>query len=157
MKLYEINAAIEGCIDLETGEIKSPDLLNDLQMERKEKLANIALLAKNKAAEAMVLKEEEQSFKRRRMAAEATLQWCRDTLARELAGEKMEDERKRFSITYRNSKAVNLLDVTKIPDSFLKQVARESLVDKAAIKAAIENGETVPGAEIVERQNIQIR
>jgi len=157
MKLYEINAAIEGCIDMETGEIKSPDLLNDLQMERREKLANIALLAKNKAAEVKALREEETSFKRRRQAAETTLQWCRDTLARELSGEKMEDEKKRFSITYRTSKAVNLLNVTEIPDIYLKQVARESLVDKAAIKAAIENGETVPGAEIVERQNIQIR
>jgi len=157
MKLYEINQAIEAAIDMETGEIINPDLLADLQMERREKLANIALLAKNKAAEVKVLKEEEQSFKRRRMAAESTLQWCKETLERELAGETLRDDKQRFTVSYRNSKAVNLIDAKLIPEEFRKPVTESMLINKAAILDALKAGETVPGAEMIERKSIQIR
>lgn len=38
-KLYEINAAIEECIDMETGEIIAPERLEALKMDRHEKTA----------------------------------------------------------------------------------------------------------------------
>ena len=62
MKLYEIDAAIMECIDLETGEIVDADRLTALQMEREQKLENVALWIKDLDAEAKALKAEEQSF-----------------------------------------------------------------------------------------------
>ena len=40
MKLYEIDAAILGCIDQETGEVIDPEQLDALQIERETKLEN---------------------------------------------------------------------------------------------------------------------
>ena len=45
--LYEINQDILDCIDLETGEVFDLDKLQNLQMEKNEKIENIALLIKN--------------------------------------------------------------------------------------------------------------
>ena len=42
MKLYEINEAIENCVDTETGEILDEAALDALKIEREEKIRNIA-------------------------------------------------------------------------------------------------------------------
>ena len=44
--LYEINAAIMGCVDLETGEIIDVEQLQALQLEREQKIENVALWCK---------------------------------------------------------------------------------------------------------------
>ena len=46
MRLYEIDEAILSCIDTDTGEILDADKLNALQIEREEKLENVALWIK---------------------------------------------------------------------------------------------------------------
>ena len=47
MKLYDINQEILDCIDMETGEIIAPEKLEALQMDKHEKLRNIAFVALN--------------------------------------------------------------------------------------------------------------
>ena len=51
MKLYEIDEAILGCIDTETGEVIDPERLTALQMERTEKIEGVALWIKDIKAE----------------------------------------------------------------------------------------------------------
>lgn len=158
--LFEINQCLLDLVDTETGEIKDLEVWGALKMDRKEKLANIALLAKNSAADIKILKDEEDSFKRRRKAAEKTLAWCKETLLRELKGEKLTDERRRFSVSYRQTESVKVNDFSLVPKEFIKEIPecmKESLVDKQGIKAAIKAGRMVPGAEIDTAPSIQIR
>ena len=158
--LFEINKGLMDLVDMETGEIKDLDAWDALKMDRQEKLANIALLAKNSAADIKILKDEEDSFKRRRKAAEKTLAWCKDTLKRELAGKKMDDEQKRFSISYRKTERAKINDYSLVPEEYRKEMTEhmmESLIDKAAIKEAIKGGHIVRGAEIETGTSIQIR
>ena len=158
--LFEINQGLMDLVDMETGEIKDLDAWDALKMDRQEKLENIALLAKNSAADIKILKDEEDSFKRRRKAAEKTLAWCKETLLRELKGEKLMDERRRFSVFYRQTERVKVNDFSLVPKEFIKEIPeymKESLVDKQGIKTAIEAGRMVPGAEIETAPSIQIR
>lgn len=158
--LWKINQDLLELIDMETGEIKDLEAWDALKMDRQEKLANIALLAKNSAADVKILKEQEDAFKARRKAAEKTLAWCKDTLKRELAGKKMEDEQKRFSISYRKTERVKINDYSLVPEEYRKEMTEhmmESLIDKTAIKEAIKGGHIVRGAEIETAQSIQIR
>lgn len=158
--LWEINQDLLELIDMETGEIKDLDAWDKLKMDRQEKLANIALLAKNSAADIKILKDEEYSFKRRRKAAEKTLAWCKETLLRELKGEKLTDERRRFSVSYRQTESVKVNDFSLVPKEFIKEIPeymKENLVDKQGIKMAIEAGRMVPGAEIETATSITIR
>jgi len=59
-----------------------------------------------------------------------------------------------FKISLTTSKAVNIIDENAIPENY-KRVKYE--VSKTDIKKAIESGETIEGAEIVENKSITIR
>ena len=153
MKLYEINQEILSCIDLETGEIIAPEKLEALKMDKHEKLRNIAFVALNAAADAKAYEEQEKKFAARKRSAKATVEWARETLARELAGQKMKEPE--FTISYRKSEAVEVADEAAVPDEF--RIPQPDKIDRAALKAALKNGAVVAGAQIVERHNIQIK
>ena len=151
--LYEIKQEILDCIDFETGEITDLDKFEQLQIDKHEKLRNIAFVAINATADIAAYKEQEKRFKGKRMAAENTLQWAKETLARELAGEKMKETE--FSISYRPSETIEIDEDAKIPTEFLKPKAPD--IDKLAIKAALKDGAVIEGCRLVQKQNIQIR
>ena len=151
--LFEINQEILDCIDLETGEIIAPEKLETLQMDRHEKLRNIAFVALNAAADAKAYEEQEKKFAARKKAAKATVEWAKETLARELDGKKMKEAE--FSISYRKSEAVEVADEAAVPNEF--RIPQPDKIDRAALKAALKNGAVIAGAQIVERQNIQIK
>ena len=60
MTLYEIDNAILGCVDDETGEVIDFDKLDKLTMQREQKLEGAALAVKNLTAEAEAIKAEEK-------------------------------------------------------------------------------------------------
>ena len=151
--LFEINQEILSCIDLETGEIIAPEKLENLQMDRHEKLRNIAFVALNAAADAKAYEEQEKKFAARKKAAKATVAWAKETLARELAGQKMKEAE--FTISYRKSEAVEIADLNSVPDEFL--VPQPPKVDKAGLKEAIKGGAVIDGVTIAEKHNIQIK
>lgn len=153
MKLYEINQEILACIDMETGEIIAPEKLEALQMDKHEKLRNIAFVALNAAADAKAYEEQEKKFAARKRAAKATVEWAKATLAAELGGKKMKEPE--FTISYRKSEAVEVADEAAVPDEF--RIQQPDKIDRAALKAALKNGAVIAGAQIVERQNIQIK
>lgn len=69
--LYEINAAILDCVDLETGEIIDIERLQELQMEREQKIENVALWYKNLLSDATQYAAEEAAFKKKKQQAQA--------------------------------------------------------------------------------------
>lgn len=151
--LFEINQEILDCIDMETGEIIAPEKLEALQMDKHEKLRNIAFVALNAAADAKAYEEQEKKFAARKKAAKSTVEWAKETLARELAGNKMKEPE--FTISYRKSEVVEIANLNSVPDEFF--VPQPAKVDKAGLKKAIKGGAVIDGVTIAEKQNIQIR
>ena len=149
--LFDINAEIESVIDFETGEILDPEKLEQLQMDRQEKLKNFVAL--NAKADIAAYKEQEQRFKAKRVAAEKTLEWARETLARELNGQKMKEPE--FSVYYSSSEAIEIDENAEIPSKFLKQQAPQ--VDKKGLTLAIKNGTKFDGIRLVQKQSLCIR
>ena len=154
MKLFEINEAIADLINFETGEILDVEAFDNLKLERQDKLTNIALLYKNMTSDAKQLKELEKEYSDRRKRCEKTAEWCKETLARELAGEKFEDENKRFKISWRKSEKVEITNEDVIPAEFVKQTIS---FDKLAMKDAMKHGNVIDGVQLVETQSIQIK
>lgn len=154
MKLFEINEELENLIDHETGEVLDIEAFENLKMARTEKLQNIALLFKNMKSDIAQLKEQEKEFADRRKRAEKTAEWCKETLARELNGEKLDDEKKRFKISWRKSEKVEITNEDIVPAEFIKQTIS---FDKLAMKDAMKNGNVINGAQLVETQSIQIK
>lgn len=153
MRLYEIDEAILSCIDTETGEILDADKLNALQIEREEKLENVALWIKNLKSDAEALKAEKQAFADRQKAAENKAESLKKWLTEALAGEKFKTTR--VAVSFRKTKSVQVEDIWKLDDSFVKYA--EPTPDKAAIKKAIEAGQEVTGATLVENVSISVK
>lgn len=65
-------------------------------------------------------------------------------------------EGKLFKISFRKSKVVKVLDETKIPKEFIKVKTTES-ISKTDLGKALNNGEIIEGAELVENKTLQIK
>jgi len=151
--LYEIEQAIMDCVDFETGEIIDIEKLDQLQMDRDVKIENIALFIKNLLSDAEGIKAEKDNLAQRQRVAENKANNLKKYLAGYLAGQKFSTSR--VAISFRKSESVNVQDLTEIPKEYLKYKDPEP--DKTAIKADLKAGKDVPGAEIVQNQNIQIK
>ena len=152
--LYEINKELLNCIDLETGEIVDTDKFDELQLEKNDKLENVALWYKNLLAEAAAFKAEKDVFAEKQKRAESKAESLKNYLDEALKGNKFNTVK--VDITYRKSTSVNVLDVDALPGAYRKEVTTVS-ADKVEIAKALKVGEVVTGAELVENQNIQIK
>lgn len=166
MTLYEINDAIAQAIekmlnsvDPETGEVNEEDAkaLDELREAKEEKLDNIGAFIKNLDAEVTALTEEAKKLIARAESKKRTI----DRLARYVADTLLADgltryETTRVAYSFRRSESVAILNEQDIPKKYLAKKVTFA-PDKKAIKAAIEAGLKVRGAQIVEKQNLQIK
>lgn len=152
MNLYEINKAMQECINLETGEIDL-ELFEKLQLEKDEKIENVALWIKNLSSDVESMENEKKAFEERIKACKNKVSSLKTYLEMVLNGEKFQTSR--CSITFRKSKSIEVTDISKLEKNYLKYA--EPTADKTAIKKAIEGGATVAGASLVENLNVQIK
>lgn len=170
MNLYQINAEIlqlenaaeDGMlIDPETGELMTlEDALNQLRMERTQKIENIALWCKNLASDVVALKTEEDNLAKRRKAAEAKQERLKAYL---LSAMTMEDGKvlsfhgTKAVVSVRNNPAsVVISDEAKLPREFMIQKITMA-ADKASIKEVLSRGIEVPGARLEQKRSVTIR
>jgi hypothetical protein len=159
--LYEIDAAILSCIDFETGEILDPEQLEALEMQRDEKIESVALWYKNLLSDAEAYKAEKEAFAEREKAAKNKAESLKKWLTDALGGEKMSTSK--VAISFRKSEAVEIGN----EDAFIawaQKSNRDDLltyqtpkVNKTAVKSALTSGEKIDGANLVKKQNIQIK
>lgn len=153
MQLFEIDEAIMNCVDMETGEIIDTETLEQLQMERDKKIEGIACWIKNLESDVEALKAQKQTFADRQRVAENKAASLKKFLTRYLDGQKFIAPT--VAISFRKSKSVNIVDLAGIPEKYLKYA--DPTVNKTEVKKAIEAGEKIPGVELVENNNIQIK
>lgn len=152
--LYEINEQILSCLDFETGEIIDTDKFDVLQVERNDKLENIALWYKNLQSEAQAYKAEKDIFAEKQRRSEQKAESLKKYLDSALHGSKFDTVK--VNISYRKSASVNVIDLDKLPEEYKKSITTVS-ADKIAIGTALKQGVSIDGAEIVESNNIQIK
>lgn len=154
MTLYEIDEAIYNCINDETGEVDQ-EKFEKLQGIRTKKMEGAALGYKNLTALATAMKIEEDKLKARRKAVEKRAEGLKMFLSMSLNGEEVLTPL--VKISWRKSEAVVITDEKSIPEQYWnKPKPTAPTVNKSEISKAINNGVSVPGASLVERQNIQI-
>lgn len=164
MKLYEIDRALVDVIesgysvDEDTGEILfEPADLEQLELDRKEKLEGCALYAKGLQAEADAIKAEcdklQERLKAKQRKAARMQQYILSSM---LYMGDSSLETARVELKTRKSAFVDVYDADKIPWEYRRRKVTET-PDKAAIKAAIKAGEDVPGAIIAERVSLVMK
>ena len=158
MNLYEIENEIMSCVDMESGEIIDCEKLDELVMDRDQKIENIALWVKNLEADAKAYKEEKDSFAQKQKVAENKAKSLKDYLSRFLDGAAYKSTK--VNVGFRRSESVDVFSIDTLMkydncDSYLKY--KEPEPDKTAIKNAIKEGKNIPGCILVEKLNIQIK
>lgn len=162
--LYEINSEILACleaVDLETGELLEWERLEELQVEKEQKLEGIALYIKDLLGDAAKIKAEEAALAERRKAKETKAARLKEYLTNALAGEKFETARVRLS--FRNSTSVEISDelalLTWLEKNRQDQCVKYKLPDinKTEVGKLLKAGQEMPGAALVERSNLQMK
>jgi predicted transcriptional regulator len=171
MTLYEINAeiadAIESMFDSvneETGEIDAGTVerLQELKALQAEKRDGCGAFLKNEIAELNAIKDEIEKLTARKKIKENRIERLKKYLADDLAAEISETnknpkfESSRVSLSLRSSESVEIMDDLAIPAEFMK-IKTTTEPDKTAIKKAIKAGESVSGAVLITKNNLQIK
>ena len=160
--LYEISTDILEAldsleIDEETGEIVNFDAVENLHERFDEKAENVACYIKNLTAFAGDLKAEEEALCQRRKSAERRVESLKRYLSScmDIAG-KAKLDTARARISFRKSIQVQIDDESALPADYVVETVTVR-PNKTAIKQAIQSGEFVSGASLVENRNLQIK
>ena len=162
MNLFELSAefemllkqAEEEAINAD-GEISDAiaDALEEAEMAKEEKVANIIRYVQNLRSAAEELKRLEMETKARRQAKENKVSSLLNYL--KLANV-TKYETTEGVVSSRKSKAVEIAIDADIPAESITTKVTES-PDKAALKKAIEGGAVIDGVEVVERLSVQVK
>lgn len=162
MNLFEITEQLQDAIedgfevDPDTGELMYDPEALDLMDAYDTKMDGCIAYVKNQRALIDAMKAEEDAMRKRRQSAERQLGVFRRYVA-ECMG----------TMGYRTYQGVKgactvrpyshvEVDETYLPRSYMKETVKYT-PDKAAIRQAIEGGEEIPGARIVDEVGISVR
>lgn len=160
--LYIIDEKIYALIDPETGEIENEEAFEALQMEREQKIENIALWLKNLQSEAEAIKREEEALRERRTQRLSKVDRLKRLLEHGVGGQRFSTPK--VDISFRKSPPSAVIDDES---AFIVWAEKEQHHDllkyetptprKAEIKKAIDGGTEIPFVRIVQNTNIQIK
>ena len=162
MKIYEIPGALRNLLDRldvdpDTGEVDGDALVAyaEYQGQAAEKLEGTACYVRELEAEAEAIKAEEDRLAKRRKALEGKAARLKAYMmpALEAMGGKVKGVMASLRIS--RTQAVYVFDLDALPDAF-KRVNTTVTPDKVALKKALKDGETIPGAALEERQSVVI-
>lgn len=156
--LYNLLESGEG-INQETGEI-DPVVFEQLKLngeELKEKALATAIVYKQLMSDYMALYEEEKNLSQRRKRIEKSAESLKNYLSDCLVVANLTEEKlsnTKAVISFRKSEATNIIDENIIPERY--KVVKTTIA-VSEIRAVLRTGIEVPGAELIENQNIQIK
>jgi outer membrane murein-binding lipoprotein Lpp len=153
MNLYDIDNAILSCVDMETGEIIDAEKLDELKMEKERKIRNIACWVKELNAEAEALKKQKDAFAAREKVAKNKAEGLKAYLSSYLGGKEVKGTE--YQISFRASQATEITDEEVIPPAY--RIPQPDKLDKDGLLKALKGGAVIPGVQLIERKNIQIK
>ena len=159
--LYDITTEMQNAFDGlwvdEDGVVHGMEALEEVTARFEDKVEAVALYIKNLLAEADQIEQEEDALYKRRQIKEHKAVRLKAYLAEcLLAAGRERFETPKCDLRFRRSKSVVVSEMLKIPERFLKADVKIN-PDKRLIKQYIEDGGFVPGAALVENQNLQIK
>lgn len=149
--IFEISKEILSLVDPETGEIEDIERLEELELERDEKIDNVACWIKDLKHENTALTAEKKALTDRITHNKNLIERLEGYLADALDGQKFKSNR--CTIGWRKSDQLVVEDGAAVPEEYLKMTVD---IDKAGLKKAVKGGLELEGVSLVEKQNIQV-
>jgi hypothetical protein len=122
-------------------------------IEKRDKLGNVLMWLDGQAE---LLREKESQLAARRQRIEKFAAALRSSLHQQMLDwgiKKVEGQEFSFTIK-KNPPKIRILNEEAIPPEFISYSA---VIDKGAIKAALEDGKEVPGAELAQSTRLDVR
>lgn len=160
MNLYELTKEFETAmqaitVDPETGEVSGFEAVDYLDATFEDKAEAYAVTIKGLSAEA--IKAERDNLKEREDAVKRRMESMKQHLANSMiAVGKDKISTAKAALSFRKSMQVSITNDVLVPDDLCKVVI-DRKPDKTAIGKLLKSGETVPGAELVENMNLQVK
>lgn len=158
MKLYELTQQAQRLYELLEAEEIDEDVFNDTleAIGAEETVENYCKIIRQLEADATSFKAEKQRLAERQAQCENGVKRMKLLMLNYLNSTKQTKAKGGiFRVSKSNTKAVNILDETNIPDVF--KISQPAKIDKAAIKQAIKSGQAVTGAELITNESVRIR
>lgn len=166
-KLYEINKSIEDLLetvtDPETGEVVDLDALDDLLVEREQKIESVILYRKDVLAEAAAIYTEITELTKRHERLMNTSEGLDGYIAKAINGQNFKTAR--CEVTHRMTEVADVDEDfvewakgNEEMSQFLKHSVKESYsADKVAIKKFLKAGGSLDHCRLVKHDNLQIK
>lgn len=158
MNLYEMTQAAKELYEmLQNEEIDEKTLSDTLEaIEADKKLESYVYVLKSLAAEVVMFEEEKKRITNKISVLNNRMDRMKNAIIEFMQSAGMTKATAgTFDLSLRYFDSVNIIDENLIADEYL--VAQAPKIDKAAIKKAIGEGQTVRGAEIVSRPSVIAR
>jgi hypothetical protein len=166
LSLYQLSSDYLQALDFLTDpEMDCPlqivnDTLEGLSYELEDKAVNVAKFLRNIEVTTEAMKVAEDAMAKRRKALEMRVSWLKSYLKSNMEAtgiSKIECPYFKLSIA-KNPAALDLFDVNAVPSQYkhLETVITEQ-IDRAAIKAALVNGQVIQGARLTNGTRLVIK
>jgi len=161
MTLYEIadeyRSKLESMQVNEDGEIVNYEEIEQAAGEFDAKTEAVACYIKELKANAEALKAEKESLDERMKSAIKKADWLTEYLADNMRKVgKAKFETAKCKLSFRKSASVYIPDEEALDKAYMKEKITYA-PDKTAIKEAIKGGATVIGAELIEKESLQVK
>ena len=159
MQLYKITQDIRQLTNI-LDEVESEYLLKELdklEMNFEEKIKNIVMLMRNYESDITAIDEEIKRLQDLKKYKKNQVESLKNYVAYAMeTAQKEKLETDIFKIWFRKSKAVEILEEDKIPEDFT-EIVEVKKIDKTELKKALQAGQEIEGAQLVQRKNLQIK
>ena len=157
MKLYELELAYQNILNLDLEEEDLQTALLSLEGTLKEKSENIGKLLNSLDLESSMYDTEIKRLQAKKTSVSNKHSRLKEFLSESLKSMNIDKlECDLFKFSFRKSESTSITDQKLIPSEYIKTKTTES-VDKTAIKKALKSGVVIEGAELLVKQNLQIK
>jgi Arc/MetJ family transcription regulator len=158
MNLYEMTVAANQLYDLLTsGEIDEQTFNDTLQaMGTEEKLESYCKVIRQLEADAEMLKAEKERIEKKKKTVDASIDRMKKAVVDFMKAQgTTKSSAGTFTVALSTSKAVNILDESKVPVRFLVEQAPK--IDKSSIRAELMSGAEIEGCELQINEGVRIK
>lgn len=158
MNLYEMTQAANNLYELLTsGEIDEQTVTDTLEaMGTAEKLESYCKVIKQLEADAEMLKAEKERIEKKKKTVENSVDRMKKAVADFMNAQGTKKASAgTFTVTLSESKAVNVLDESKVPKKYF--IKQDPKLDKKTIRELLLQGETVKGCELQINEGVRIK
>lgn len=157
VKLYDIIESYQMVDAMAEDNEALTEYLSSIQDQMDNKINATVRLIKNRELSSAVLEHEIKRLMELKKGNDKAVENIKGFISRAMLDHGIEKiETDICKLSFRKSKAVMIGEVESLPKEFLNEKVTVT-PNKVAIKEAIEAGEVVPGAQIVENMNLQIK